>query len=97
MNKALKSKVWLKSGGYIVINQTEALVAIDINPNMLDRRQTEAMRLLSQTTFRPHPVAWVYECRAAHTAGVRSGRHRIGRSPNPGRTAAKYRQATLKR
>jgi len=23
--------VWLKSGGYIVINQTEALVAIDIN------------------------------------------------------------------
>ncbi len=31
LNKALKSKVWLKSGGYIVINQTEALVAIDIN------------------------------------------------------------------
>jgi ribonuclease E len=31
INKALKSKVWLRSGGYIVINQTEALVAIDIN------------------------------------------------------------------
>jgi Rne/Rng family ribonuclease len=31
INKALKSKVWLKSGGYIVINQTEALVAIDVN------------------------------------------------------------------
>ncbi|MGH9532030.1 MAG: Rne/Rng family ribonuclease [Terriglobales bacterium] len=31
INKALKSKVWLKSGGYIVINQTEALVAVDIN------------------------------------------------------------------
>lgn len=31
LNKALKSKVWLKSGGYIVINQTEALVAIDVN------------------------------------------------------------------
>ena len=29
--KALKSKVWLRSGGYIVINQTEALVAIDVN------------------------------------------------------------------
>ena len=26
-----KSKVWLKSGGSIVINQTEALVAIDVN------------------------------------------------------------------
>ncbi len=31
INNALKSKVWLKSGGSIVINQTEALVAIDIN------------------------------------------------------------------
>lgn len=31
IGKALKSKVWLKSGGSIVINQTEALVAIDIN------------------------------------------------------------------
>jgi ribonuclease G len=31
LSKALKSKVWLKSGGYIVINQTEALVAIDVN------------------------------------------------------------------
>src|SRR5260370_38860994 len=31
MEKALRPKVWLKTGGYIVINQTEALVAIDIN------------------------------------------------------------------
>jgi ribonuclease G len=31
LEKALKPKVWLKTGGYIVINQTEALVAIDIN------------------------------------------------------------------
>ncbi len=31
IDKALKAKVWLKSGGSIVINQTEALVAIDIN------------------------------------------------------------------
>ena len=29
--RALKPKVWLKSGGYIVINHTEALVSIDIN------------------------------------------------------------------
>jgi Rne/Rng family ribonuclease len=31
LEKALRPKVWLKSGGYLVINQTEALVAIDIN------------------------------------------------------------------
>src|SRR5688572_11904406 len=30
-DKALRSKVWLKSGGSIVVNQTEALVAIDVN------------------------------------------------------------------
>ena len=31
LDKALRSKVWLKSGGYLVINPTEALVAIDVN------------------------------------------------------------------
>ncbi len=31
LDKALRSKVWLKSGGSIVINQTEALVAVDVN------------------------------------------------------------------
>jgi ribonuclease G len=31
IDKGLKPKVWLKSGGYIVINHTEALVAIDVN------------------------------------------------------------------
>jgi len=31
INRALARKVWLKSGGYIVIEETEALVAIDVN------------------------------------------------------------------
>jgi len=31
LEKALRPKVWLKTGGHIVINQTEALVAIDVN------------------------------------------------------------------
>src|SRR5688572_9113014 len=31
IDKALRSKVWLKSGGSIVINQADALVAIDVN------------------------------------------------------------------
>ena len=31
ISRALKRKVWLKSGGYIVIEQTEALSAIDVN------------------------------------------------------------------
>jgi ribonuclease G len=31
VNRALQSKVWLKSGGYIIIDQAEALTAIDVN------------------------------------------------------------------
>ncbi|MCJ7830858.1 MAG: Rne/Rng family ribonuclease [Desulfobacterales bacterium] len=31
ISRALKRKVWLKSGGYIVIEHTEALVSIDVN------------------------------------------------------------------
>ncbi len=31
INKALDKKVWLKSGGYIVIDETEALTSIDVN------------------------------------------------------------------
>jgi ribonuclease G len=31
LEKALRPRVWLKSGGYLVINQTEALVAVDVN------------------------------------------------------------------
>jgi ribonuclease G len=31
VSRALKRKIWLKSGGYIVIEHTEALVAIDVN------------------------------------------------------------------
>ena len=31
ISRAIKRKVWLKSGGYILIEHTEALVAIDVN------------------------------------------------------------------
>jgi ribonuclease G len=31
ISRALKKKIWLKSGGYIIIEHTEALVAIDVN------------------------------------------------------------------
>jgi len=31
IEKALSKKVWLKSGGYIIIDQTEALTSIDVN------------------------------------------------------------------
>jgi ribonuclease G len=40
IDKALKSKVWLKSGGSIIINQTEALVAIDVNTGRFVGKKT---------------------------------------------------------
>lgn len=42
INDALKSRVWLKSGGSIIINPTEALVAIDVNTSRnIGRRDLE--------------------------------------------------------
>ena len=42
LERALRSRVWLKSGGYIVLNQTEALVAIDVNTGKyVGRRRLE--------------------------------------------------------
>ncbi len=45
IDKALKSKVWLKSGGSIVINQTEALVAIDVNTGRYVGKKSKEGRL----------------------------------------------------
>jgi ribonuclease G len=41
ISRAMRSRVWLDSGGFIVINPTEALVAIDVNSG----RHTEASAL----------------------------------------------------
>ncbi len=31
LEKTLRPRIWLRSGGYLIVNQTEALVAIDVN------------------------------------------------------------------
>ena len=43
IDKALRSKVWLRSGGYVVINQTEALVAIDVNTGRYVGKRTGSL------------------------------------------------------
>jgi len=52
LEAALNSKVWLKSGGYIVINQTEALVAIDVNTGRYIGKKS-----LEDTVFRTNMEA----------------------------------------
>ena len=47
ISKALQRKVWLKNGGYIIIDQTEALTSIDaVSYTHLDvyKRQLQASR-----------------------------------------------------
>jgi ribonuclease G len=46
LEKALNPKVWLKSGGSLVINQTEALVTIDVNTGKFVGKQS-----LEETVF----------------------------------------------
>ena len=50
----------------------------------VDGRQ-ETMFLVSKSLHANTQLAESMKCRAAHTAGVRSGRHLIGRSASPGR------------
>jgi ribonuclease G len=61
--KAMRSRVWLNSGGFIVINPTEALVAIDVNSG----RNTEAAAL-EATAFATNLEAAV---EAAHQIRLR--------------------------
>jgi ribonuclease G len=49
LDKALRSKVWLKSGGSIVINQTEALVAVDVNTGRYVGKKTAGLQGGSRT------------------------------------------------
>src|SRR4029450_5085603 len=50
LERALRSKVWLDSGGYIVINQTEALVAVDVNTGRFVGKKR-----LEETLLTAHP------------------------------------------
>jgi ribonuclease G len=44
--KALRRRVWLKSGGYIVIDEAEALVAIDVNTGKFVGRDDQEATIL---------------------------------------------------
>ncbi len=84
LDKALRPKVWLKSGGHIVINHTEALVAIDINTGKyVGRGSTRLEDTIVKTNLEavngnrpPDPPArpWRHH---------RDRLHRHGRAPQP--------------
>uniref|UniRef100_A0A7C6EDB9 Rne/Rng family ribonuclease n=1 Tax=candidate division WOR-3 bacterium TaxID=2052148 RepID=A0A7C6EDB9_UNCW3 len=47
LQQALERKVWLKSGGFITIDQTEALVAIDVNTGRSAKEEDPERLILS--------------------------------------------------
>ena len=80
LEKALRPKVWLKSGGYIVINQTEALVAIDVNTGKFVGRSNR----LEDTIVKTNTEAVKEIVRQVRLSGFgrdhRGGLHRHGRA-----------------
>ncbi|MCL5965748.1 MAG: Rne/Rng family ribonuclease [Deltaproteobacteria bacterium] len=66
--RALDKKVWLKSGGYIVIEQTEALTVIDVNTGKYVGRSS-----LEETTLKINLEAVreiVYQLRLRNAGGI---------------------------
>jgi ribonuclease G len=51
IEKLLQPKIWLKSGGYIVINQTEALVSIDVNTGKFVGRGNSLEETITRTNL----------------------------------------------
>ncbi|WP_070120806.1 Rne/Rng family ribonuclease [Bacillus marinisedimentorum] len=52
IEKALQQKVWLKSGGYLVVETTEAMTVIDVNTGKFTGR-----RVLSETVYKTNMEA----------------------------------------
>src|SRR5260370_12797946 len=92
INKALKSKVWLKSGGYIVINQTEALVAIDVNTGKYVGKTARLEDTIVKTNVDAIKEI-VRQVRLRHLGGIitidfidmdeRRNRHHVIQAPEP--------------
>ncbi len=68
ISEALRRKVWLKSGGYIVIDETEALTAIDVNTGKF-----VGQRNLEETILKTNLEAVkeiVYQIRLRNIGGI---------------------------
>ncbi len=68
ISRALKRRVWLKSGGYIVIDQTEALVTVDVNTG-----RYVGKRNLEETIFKTNMEAAreiAYQLRLRNIGGI---------------------------
>ncbi len=68
INRAIEKKVWLRSGGYIIIESTEALAVIDVNTGRFVGKNN-----LSETIFKTNMEAAVeiaYQLRLRNIGGI---------------------------
>lgn len=66
--KTLQRRVWLKSGGYIVIDQTEALTAIDVNTGKFVGKETLEDTILKTNLEAVKEIA--YQIRLRNLGGI---------------------------
>lgn len=68
IKELLNQKVWLKSGGYLVIEQTEALVAIDVNTGKYEAGKKQEETYLKINLEAAEAIAW--SLRARNLSGM---------------------------
>jgi ribonuclease G len=68
IERTLGRKIWLKSGGYIVIDQTEALVAIDVNTGRFVGRRNPEETILQTNIEAIKEI--VYQLRLRNIGGI---------------------------
>jgi len=68
LNRAMERKVWLKSGGYLVIDQAEALVAIDVNTGRFVGQKNLEDTILKTNLEAVREVA--YQMRIRNSGGI---------------------------
>jgi ribonuclease G len=68
INRALGRKVWLKSGGYIIVDQAEALTAIDVNTGRYVGRRSLEETILKTNLEAVREI--VYQLRLRNLGGI---------------------------
>lgn len=68
ISRALGKSVWLKSGGYIVIEETEALVVIDVNTGKYVGKESQADTILKTNLEAIKEIA--YQIRLRNLGGI---------------------------
>jgi ribonuclease G len=68
ITKALESKVWLHSGGYLVIGRTEALTAIDVNTGRFVGRRSQEETIFKTNLEAAQEV--VHQLRLRNIGGI---------------------------